>query len=313
MNPIISVKSYGKIIFSIIVPTYNRGNIIIQTLNSVKNQTFTDWECIIVDDGSTDNTEEMLKEYVFNDSRFQYIHQENKERSAARNNGIKHAQGDYVCFIDSDDFYKKNHLEIIHSFLSKHNFPIAMVFTNFSFLKEGKIESHSIPKYSPNKCVKYLIDNSIIPARTCIHREILRNEKFDEDIVVVEDLVLWLKISNRYSILHIEEPTVLYNLHGDNSIDIKSNGAEKRLSGLKIFFKRYPHIASKISRKDKKTLLSNTLFNVAKHNIYHKKTIQSLLYLSKSIIFHPIHNQTKHKFLCIIKLLFGLKISEYQK
>ena len=97
-----------NIFFSIILPTYNRSKTIDKTIESVINQTYKHWELIIIDDGSTDNTKEIITNYKTNDKRIKYLYQQNKERSAARNNGIVNANGDYICFIDSDDYFMKN-------------------------------------------------------------------------------------------------------------------------------------------------------------------------------------------------------------
>lgn len=299
--------------FSIVIPVYNRADIICKTLESVSTQNFQEWECIIVDDGSTDNTQEKIKDFIKTDSRFKYIYQNNAERSAARNNGIKNAKGEYICFLDSDDFFLKNHLEVLHKCIELQNNPICMFFTNYFNLKENEIIPINIPIFNNEYGIKYLLENPIIPARTCIHKNILSTELFDEDIVVVEDLILWLKIAHKYKIYHISEPTVLYNIHDDNSVNIKNNGAEKRLNGLKLFFKRYPEVAINISKKEKKQLLSNTYFNIAKHHIFHDRKKKALYFIFKSLFLTPIHPQNKHKLLCIYKLLTGSKIEEYQK
>lgn len=95
------------------MPTYNRSAFIKKAIQSVINQTYSNWELIIIDDGSTDNTKEVIKPYL-NDQRIIYMYQQNQERSAARNNGVKVANGEYICFLDSDDYYLPNHLEIFY-------------------------------------------------------------------------------------------------------------------------------------------------------------------------------------------------------
>ncbi|MFT6760420.1 MAG: glycosyltransferase involved in cell wall biosynthesis, partial [Psychroserpens sp.] len=87
--------------FSVVTPTFNRGQFLGKAIESVQAQTISDYEHIIVDDGSVDNTEELVKEYSLADSRIIYIKQKNRGRSIARNIGMKRAQGDYVCFLDS--------------------------------------------------------------------------------------------------------------------------------------------------------------------------------------------------------------------
>ena len=102
--------------FSIILPTFNRGHMIRLAIESVLSQTYNDWELIIVDDGSTDKTKDVIDKFIEKDNRVKYLYQKNQERSAARNNGIKEAKGDWICFLDSDDIYHVNHLEEFKNF-----------------------------------------------------------------------------------------------------------------------------------------------------------------------------------------------------
>lgn len=97
---------------SIIIPVYNTEKYLSQCLDSVLSQSFADWECILVDDGSSDRSGKICDEYVTKDSRFRVIHKENGGVSSARNLGISEAKSEYICFLDSDDRMKKNHLEI---------------------------------------------------------------------------------------------------------------------------------------------------------------------------------------------------------
>src|SRR5437763_11554370 len=91
----------GRIFFSIIIPTYNRASMIEKTIQSALNQSYSDYEIIIVDDGSTDNTEQVV--LSIKDARIFYFKKENAERAAARNYGAHRAKGDYITFLDSDD------------------------------------------------------------------------------------------------------------------------------------------------------------------------------------------------------------------
>lgn len=91
---------------SVIVPTYNRADCILETLNCLLAQTHTDWELILVDDGSTDNTSELVQTHFAGDERLRYIYQQNAGVSHARNTGLSHTRGDFVAFLDSDDRWK---------------------------------------------------------------------------------------------------------------------------------------------------------------------------------------------------------------
>ncbi|WP_100615120.1 glycosyltransferase family 2 protein [Confluentibacter citreus] len=105
-------------LISIIIPTYNRAHLIKETLDSILEQTYKNWECIVVDDGSTDTSDAVLDAYVKQDSRFRKFKRPNnkpKGANACRNIGLEQAQGDFVVFFDSDDLMTPNHLEIKHA------------------------------------------------------------------------------------------------------------------------------------------------------------------------------------------------------
>lgn len=131
---------------SVIIPTYNLARYINETVDSVLGQTYKNYEIIIVDDGSTDNTKEALSEYG---GKITYIFQENQGVSAARNKGIKEAKGEYIAFLDADDLWLKDKLELQIGLMNS-NPEVAMIFTDGeSFNEEGLIKAslrHS-PKY----------------------------------------------------------------------------------------------------------------------------------------------------------------------
>ena len=105
--------------FSVIIPSYNRAAVLPRAITSVINQRFTDWELLIVDDGSTDATQQQVT--VFYDSRIQYVYQENKGVCAARNNGANYASGEYLAFLDSDDYVEENWLNDFYEEIKKTN------------------------------------------------------------------------------------------------------------------------------------------------------------------------------------------------
>jgi GalNAc5-diNAcBac-PP-undecaprenol beta-1,3-glucosyltransferase len=109
-----------KIFFSVIIPTYNRAQLILETLETVLAQTYQNFEVIIVDDGSTDNTEQIIQKRYSTDGRVRYFYKENEERGAARNFGIKQAKGDYAVIFDSDDWMHADHLSIIEKCIANH-------------------------------------------------------------------------------------------------------------------------------------------------------------------------------------------------
>jgi len=98
-------------LISIIIPCYNTESFLIQTLDSIRNQVYTNWEAICINDGSRDNTEQILKHYTKLDNRFKFFTQKNQGVSAARNLALKFCNGEYICFVDSDDTIDPYHLK----------------------------------------------------------------------------------------------------------------------------------------------------------------------------------------------------------
>jgi glycosyltransferase involved in cell wall biosynthesis len=253
--------------FSIIIPAYNRAFILQETIESAQFQSFTNWEIIIVDDGSKDNTKELIESISQKDSRVRYIYQNNAERSAARNNGANHAKGNYFLFLDSDDKYASGHLENLFQFILQKQEPIALFFTNVCYLTAKGIETPNIPIMQTGNEFNYLLLNPITPSRVCIHRNILKEFNFDPKIVIVEDLVLWVSIATKFQVFQVPINSLLYRIHEGNSVDLSRNSYLDRYKGLNRLFHDtdYLTVSKKIPAKIKKHLLAECSFNMARH------------------------------------------------
>lgn len=129
-------------LLSVVIPTYNRAPIIYRALDSVASQTFRNWECIIVDDHSTDHTKEVAESYCKKDSRFHYlINEQKKGAQGARNTGLKHAQGDWVLFFDSDNIMHSDMLESMVEAIGefKEQYDVFTCFSNMVSAQSGEI------------------------------------------------------------------------------------------------------------------------------------------------------------------------------
>ena len=133
---------------SIGVPVYNVGKYLRECLNSIINQTFTDFEVILVDDGSTDNSFTICQEYVAKDNRFKLIHQENKGLAGARNTCLKYMKGEYVTWVDSDDRVEANYLERLLEVQEETQADLVNGY-NYGF-KDGMIYYYDYTNISPN-------------------------------------------------------------------------------------------------------------------------------------------------------------------
>lgn len=182
--------------------------------DSVITQTFTDYELLIIDDGSTDKTKDVCYQYL-NHGNVQYIYQQNSGLAAARNTGIKAANGDYICFIDDDDVWKENKLKIQVSLLDK-NKHISMTFTNLEFIDEkGNVIGEQCHFAEGNIFKKLLCENIVdAPSSVMIRREALnRSGLFKEWMKSAEDYELWLRVAREHNIQSINEKLVKYRIH----------------------------------------------------------------------------------------------------
>lgn len=122
---------------SVVMPCYNNGAYVGQAIESVQNQTYGNWELIIVNDGSTDNSEEVINRYAQADKRIRYINQENRGVSTARNNGVKTATGEYICFLDADDWLEEECLKKSEEIFQEHQDLRAFYLKNWSVDEAG--------------------------------------------------------------------------------------------------------------------------------------------------------------------------------
>lgn len=135
---------------SVIIPTYNRAHLVGRAIQSVLNQTYKDFELIIVDDGSTDNTEDIIKKYQKKDERIKYIRRKkNKGGSVARNTGINAAIGEYIAFLDSDDEWLTEKLERQMKVFKSTSSEVGVVYSGFFRINDRRNEIESI--FNPKK------------------------------------------------------------------------------------------------------------------------------------------------------------------
>lgn len=205
---------------SIIIPTYNRAHLIGETLDSILAQTYQNWECIVVDDGSTDNTDNLMAEYMAKDARFKYYHRP-KERlpggNAARNYGFEVSNGEFIQWFDSDDLMKANFLEIKINFLTT---AIDMLICDGWFLFPNK-KVKKIGVEVPSDLYKdYILWNVRIFTPSILFRKsfLNTNKLFDEEILKGQESEffsrLFFKIkTHQYKIISI--PLYYYRRHND--------------------------------------------------------------------------------------------------
>lgn len=202
--------------FSIIIPLFNKVECISSTIESIFLQEFEDYEVVIVDDGSTDDSLLVAKEYV-SDNVFIYS-QRNQGVSKARNEAIKYAKGQYIVFLDADDTFLPGHLGNLYNLIIRH--PENCLFSTGHFIQENNVTSKA-PTSLDNSFQGVVFDpfsvlsqglSLLNSSTTCVQREkLILPYLFPEDETRGEDLHLWIRLINKYGICHIAAESVVIN------------------------------------------------------------------------------------------------------
>lgn len=220
--------------FSIVIPLYNKESHIINTLQSVLKQTYTDFEIIIIDDGSTDNSGKMVNS--INDSRLLYNKIKNSGVSAARNKGISLSSGEIIAFLDADDYWEPNHLNVLYN-LYKENPDAGMLTSRYTIrVGRGVLIKPSFQGISDNYSgiVKDFFYSSLI-YRVALTAAVAVPKKtftitgiFNENVTHPEDTELWIKIALKFPIAISNQYTMIYNF------DLPESWSRQKMKNRKI-------------------------------------------------------------------------------
>ena len=250
----------NQLLISIIMPAYNVEKYISDSINSVILQSFRDWELLVVDDCSTDNTKNIIEKFVDRDDRIKLISRDKNggKPSIAKNSAFKYIKGDYIAFLDSDDLWLETKLEKQLKLIKKDNFTLC--YTGGYLIDENSKEIGSfLPKYNngfifKNMLRRYEINNQSV----MIKREVFR--KFNEDITIGEDYNLFMEIVLNNKVCNIKEKLIKYRVHG-----------------------------SSITKSHKKDLSEGTLFTLSelnnKYSIFYKHPLSYIYCWLKAIRF----------------------------
>lgn len=248
--------------FSIVLPTYNRAHRIDVAIISVLGQTYSDLELIIVDDGSVDNTKEVVNS--FSDERIVYVYQENMERSAARNNGISIAKGEFICFLDSDDMYLPNHLSVLTDAINEKVEKVALFATGMMRQKsDGIVIGHPIDYKGKIHPVHFIWKYFLLMNSICVHRDIFKHHLFDERFYIWEDTHLWLRIAAQFPVYQIPEYTTLQLVHESSSVEsffnkLDLNNVRQYVQAIDDLFENYSEIIDPfLNQKDKENYIAS--------------------------------------------------------
>jgi glycosyltransferase involved in cell wall biosynthesis len=291
------METKKKPLVSVIIPTYNRAHYVTETIQSVLDQSYQDFEIIVVDDGSTDNTREVIAS--FKEPRLKYLFQENQGVCAARNNGINASEGEYIKFLDSDDVLLKNALEKQVQVLDGH--PDVGLSHGRAYPMDERGHVFVVHKYKHkniktgvyqgiNEISNFLrYGNYFNPTLTIVRRSAiievgLFNPAFSSGS---EDFELWVRLSKKYAVSYIAEPIAACRLHS-SSISASRDLDEMEKSHNRIFESIFNDVTlgALFSSQRSKTYFYNNLRS-ALYAYGLRKMKVSRKYLFKALKIHP--------------------------
>jgi len=222
---------------SVIIPTYNRQDLVVDSINSVLNQTYSDFELLIVDDGSTDETRSVVES--INDSRIRYIYKEHAGACAARNRGIDEAKGEYIAFEDSDDLWHPDKLKKQVEEIIKTDADILFCKLVLKY-EDGSV--HYWPEGFESGFITKETSLFGIGTQTLLGKaKVFKENKFDEDMPRFQELELLLRLVQKNSIYCFNEGLVDYRVRGDSI----SSDDEKLYKAVEIILKKdYEYISA---------------------------------------------------------------------
>ena len=227
---------------SIIIPTYNRAGIILKTLGSIQNQSYTNWECIIVDDGSTDDTENVVKKLKNKDNRFQFYSRpkhKKKGANACRNYGLELSKGDYIIWFDSDDLMHIEYIEMQIALLNKSEFNYSICKSNWVALNGKLIDGFRSNYLVSNDPINHYMQFVIFwPINAVCYKKVFLKHnclRFDESLQQSQEYDFHVKvllIDRNYAVLNKPLLTIVA---GEDSISYaKYNTYAKIVSSIKV-------------------------------------------------------------------------------
>lgn len=271
--------SLTSIFFSIIIPTYNRADLIAATLRSVQTQEFADLEVLVVDDGSKDATADVVRPFLA-DPRFQYLPKENAERGAARNYGVKRARGEYLIFLDSDDLFHPNHLATLYAAITGMRPKPNFIATKYDFDRAGQRRPSSLASLPVGPLgFNTFIQGNALACNVCVRRENPALKLFEEDrrYAAVEDWMFMLENTQHGDVVQlIDALTLTMNDHDMRSMRADNQGLIKRLELATDWMQQ--HLT--LTKAQRRQLLGNLYYLCSIHahiDGYQKQAIQFAL------------------------------------
>lgn len=299
--------------FSVIIPSYNRAHSIRKAIDSILTQSFQNFEIIVIDDASKDNTQEIV--LSIDDERIRYYKNEvNQERCVSRNIGIEKANGTYICFLDSDDYHLPEHLQEIYNEIQVKGEPKGFFFTNaWNETSEGVRSERMCPDFKSVNPFVYFLRYTVNPQRWAVHKDVLLYNLFDSKVVICEDMDTSLRIlAAGTPFYQINKRTTVYVAAEDSFTVSDPNKAEKELLYMRKIFNRL-ELKNHLPKTETNRLLSMCYFHLSSNYFklgYKWKTITSAIF--SYLLFPKGYNGKTNKIL-LVSILYSTPLGIFMK
>ena len=296
-----------KIKVSVYITNHNYGKYIKKSIESVLNQTFKNFELIIIDDGSSDNSKRIINEYE-NNPKIITIFQKQKGLNVTNNVAIKQSKGEYIIRLDADDWLDKNALKILANYLDK-NKDRALVFPDYFEVDSEGIIVNRVKRHNFDKVT--LLDRPAHGACTLIRKKYLKEVgMYDENFSCQDGYDIWLRLTYKYKVGNINKPLFFYRRHGNNLTNNKTRILNTRLLMTKKFikksFKKKFSTLGVIPVRGKMTNSESVALKKLKSKPLIFWTINNAL--NSKLLDHIVITSPDKKLLDYLKKIFGKKI-----
>jgi len=272
-----------KPLVSVIIPTFNRSRFFKEAIDSALAQTYSHIEIIVIDDGSTDNTKEIVKSFG---KKVRYVYQNHSELPATRNKGLGLAKGKYVAFLDDDDVWFSQKIEKEVAYLESHP-NLGFIFSAAHIVDENgqKIESRALENTTPLTFKNLYNWNMIIsPSVTLIRKECFDHVgMFDEDLIQSCDYDMWLRIAQEYKFDYLEAYLTNYRMHSKSL----SKDLDRRATFHKMIFLKADIGRNKTWRQTR-IRIARSYYFIAEQHYHNKDSMKAFRKFIEAIIFWPL-------------------------
>lgn len=278
-------------IISVIIPAYNAEKTIKKTIESVINQNFNDWEGIVINDGSTDSTLDVI--FQIKDPRLKVFSYPNAGAAASRNRGLSKATGEFITFLDADDVWTPDKLELQYKILEKHpDAAVAYSWTNVIDENDNFLYAGSYAKWTGDVYLQLLLDDFIGSGSNVMVRKRVFEKVgvFEESLPNAEDTDMWLRLAAHYHFVVVQSPQILYRLSSTSKSS--TNLIRLENSNLKIIERAFSHKKAASYQHLRQYAIAN-LYKYLSHKALSipsakYNSLQTSIFLCKAISTDPL-------------------------